>query len=241
MKITNLNIGPYTKRHKQENFSNKYILHHEVYTNLYDNFNNLTDLSNGTILDFGGSFGNLIVSSKGRIQPKNYTCCDVDKQSLEQGKESFPDSNWIHINAYNPMYNPIGQLDYNLPGLYDTIIAYSVFTHDSYNSFIMLLKKFKSMLNANGKIFATVLLADQPYINFLRDKRAVLYGDCDQIDQTKDINYLVNNRCFDHLPEKFECDFLLTVYKKTFIEQFGKIHYTDLYQEAVLEVDTNAI
>lgn len=240
MKISNLNIGPYTKRHRKGDFQNKFSLHQETY-NLFDHFDRLHSLKNKSILDFGGGFGNLIISSKGNIDPFNYTCIDVDATNLAKGKKMFEQSVWIHSDEYNPMYNPNGDQDLKINGKFDVIIAYSVFTHDSFESLIKNCKKFKSVLNTKGKIFVTVLLSDQPYIDFLLDKRSQDYGECDQIDKTQDINYVVNNRCTTQLPKRFECDFLLTIYKKSFIQQFGKLHQTNLFQDCVLEVDTNSV
>lgn len=241
LSINNLNIGPYTKRHQSKHFTNKYTLHHEEYNNLYGNFNQIVNLKDKKLLDFGGSFGNLIISSNGEINPKNYVCVDVDSNSLAKGQQMFPDAKWILCDHYNPMYNPNGKEIFSCDQKFDVIIAYSVFTHDTYYSFLSLMNKFKNMLLPNGKIFATILLSDQPYINYLREKRSKLYGTCDAIDQTKNINYLVNNKCVHEIPERFECDFLLTIYKKSFIQHFGKIHITGMYQEAVLDVDISVV
>jgi len=238
MKIQNLNIGPFTKRFNPLPDNKKFILHHDQY-DLYQSFNSIENLTGKSILDFGGSFGNLIQSSHGKINPLHYTSLDVDQESLKMGRDKFPLSNWIHQDLYNPMYNPDGSEVLHLDRSYDIIIAYSVFTHDTFKSFRDSVSIFKKHLTSNGKILVTILLNDSENVKHIVDKRKDLYGNCDQIDSTKDINYLVNNKNYFSITDKFSCDFLYTFYKKSFIEKYGILHTSNLPQ-SILEVDINA-
>jgi len=89
------------------------------------------------ILDFGSNCGNLLKSSRGKINPKQYTGIDVDADSITEGKRLFPTANWVYYNRQNPAYNPDGENI--LPTLnekYDLIISYSVFSHTSVEDMI---------------------------------------------------------------------------------------------------------
>lgn len=238
MTIKNLNIGPYTKRFNPKPDNKKFILHHDRY-NLFDAFDSVHPLAGKTILDFGGSFGNLIETSSEKINPMHYTCIDVDQSSLKLGRDRFPLAKWQYKDLYNPMYNPEGSEEMALEGLYDVIIAYSVFTHDSFNSLVNYVRCFKNHLSHDGKIFITILTNDSNNVDHIINKRIELYGDCDGIDTTCEINYLVNNKIRRHIPQKFSCDFLYTFYKSDFIAKYGTLHEGQLPQ-IILEVDKDA-
>ncbi len=88
-------------------------------------------IENKTILDFGGNRGNLIYFSQGKILQPNYTCIDVDTDSIAHGEQEFPNATWIHWNKLHPWYNPTG-FDESFPipdTQFDIIWSHSVFTH----------------------------------------------------------------------------------------------------------------
>jgi len=88
-------------------------------------------IENKTILDFGGNRGNLIYFSQGKILQPNYTCIDVDADSIAHGEQEFPNATWIHWNKLHPWYNPTG-FDESFPIAdvqFDIIWSHSVFTH----------------------------------------------------------------------------------------------------------------
>ena len=84
---------------------------HDLYTPLSQSFN----WENLKILDFGGSKGNLLRSSKGKILPTNYTSVDVDTEAIALGKKDYPEADWIHLDLYSPVYNPSGTASIELP------------------------------------------------------------------------------------------------------------------------------
>jgi 2-polyprenyl-3-methyl-5-hydroxy-6-metoxy-1,4-benzoquinol methylase len=104
---------------------NKRVNYFPVLSSLVD------PIENKTILDFGGNRGNLIYFSQGKILQSNYTCIDVDIDSIAHGEQEFPNATWIHWNKLHPWYNPTG-FDESFPIAdvqFDIIWSHSVFTH----------------------------------------------------------------------------------------------------------------
>jgi hypothetical protein len=104
---------------------NKRVSYFSVLSSLEDS------IENKTILDFGGNRGNLIYFSQGKILQTNYTCIDVDANSITHGEQEFPNATWIHWNKHHPWYNPTG-FDVSFPIVdtqFDIIWSHSVFTH----------------------------------------------------------------------------------------------------------------
>jgi hypothetical protein len=106
-----------------------------IFNRRVDYFNTLENLSGSTIdksiLDFGGNRGNLLHFSQGKILEKNYTCIDIDEDSVRAGKEEFPRATWIHWNRYHSHYNAAGAKE-KFPienQKWDIIWSHSVFTH----------------------------------------------------------------------------------------------------------------
>ena len=231
MKISNLDIGPYTKRFQTSDFPNKFILHHDIY-DLYYPLSSITNLQNKKILDFGGSFGNLLISSQGNIKEENYTCLDVDVDTMIYSKKKYPKANWLYRNLYNSMYNPYGKEDVSLNEHFDIIFAYSVFTHDTYESMINYINFFQKHLYQNG----IIIISFYTYDNFadIMNKRLIEYGNCEIIDSTKKYQYLVNNRVSDKIVQNIECDYLSAFYNENFIEKLGKIIKLPNYQTFLL-------
>ena len=200
-------------------------LKRDLYTPLSQSFN----WENLKILDFGGSKGNLLRSSKGKILPTNYTSVDVDIEAIELGKKDYPEANWIHLDLYSPMYNPAGNAKIELPKKYDIVFAYSVFTHTSFEYFIETIDILKTYLNSNGKIYISMISqANKKLLNIFKNKRISQYGSCDNfIDNDNDSYfYLVDNRVKEEVP--FICRNLLTFYNENFLSKYGKIHKVNL-------------
>lgn len=104
---------------------NKRVNYFAVLSSLVD------PIENKTILDFGGNRGNLLYFSQGKILQTNYTCIDVDTDSIKHGEQEFPSAAWIHWNRLHPWYNPTG-FDGSFPIVdkqFDIIWSHSVFTH----------------------------------------------------------------------------------------------------------------
>ena len=107
------------------------------------------DYKNKKILDYGGNRGNLLYFSQGKIKEENYTCIDVEKDAIRQGKIEFSNANFIHYNRFSPMYNE-GNIDEPFPILeekFDICFAYSVFTHTDFFTFKTTICKFWNKIN----------------------------------------------------------------------------------------------
>ena len=97
--------------------------------NIFNQF--VTDYRNKKVLDFGGNRGNLISYSNGKILEKNYTCVDINKESLDVLLNEHPAANVVHWNRYHSIYNPTGSKTEAFPNIGEFNIAFanSVFTH----------------------------------------------------------------------------------------------------------------
>ena len=200
---------------------------HDLYTPLSESFN----WQNLNILDWGGSKGNLLRSSNGKIFPTNYTSVDVDLEAITLGKKDYPEADWIYLDLYSPAYNPAGTASIQLPKKYDIIFSYSIFTHTSFEYFIETTDTLKTYLTPNGKIYVSMISQDnKKSLNNFRNKRVLQYGSCnDFIDNDNDSYfYLVDNKIEEDVP--FSCGHLLTFYNEIFLSKYGKIHKVNLSQ-----------
>ncbi|ANS04777.1 hypothetical protein [uncultured Mediterranean phage] len=194
---------------------------HDLYTPLSQSFN----WENLKILDFGGSKGNLLRSSKGKILPTNYTSVDVDTQAIALGKKDYPEADWIYLDLYSSVYNPAGNAKIELPKKYDIVFAYSVFTHTSFEYFIETMDTLKTYLTPNGKIYISMISQNnKKLLNHFKNKRISQYGSCDDLIENNNDSYfyLVDNKVEEEVP--FVCENLLVFYNEKFLSKYGKIH-----------------
>jgi|SRR6056300_802607 len=153
-----------------------------------------------TLLDYGGSSGNLIHFSNGEINQSKYTCVDVVKPATIQGKKEFPNGNFIHWNRYNEMYNIDGLKDEPLPsiGNHDYIWGYSVFSHMALEDIIEVIKWMQSL--SPKKIVMSYLNNDGDgysdwTMNYFYEKRIKTFGECvDFRKNNEDYFYLSDNK-----------------------------------------------
>lgn len=203
------------------------------YLDLYNLYNKHIDFSNKKILDFGGSFGNLIRSADGIIESKNYTAIDVDNEAISLGKKNYPDATWIYSNEYNPVYNPEGIEKLKLTENYDLIWAYSIFTHTSYEDFKEHIKLFKQHLNTDGQIAITFTNQNNKPVNeYFYNRRIKQYGECDNLIFNNKITYLVDNKISLTVPKK--CKHLVTFYDENILKEFGTIKNSTVSQDLLI-------
>lgn len=153
-----------------------------------------------TLLDFGGSWGNLLRDVNSKIVYSRYYCLDVCKECIENSKLEFPDANWIYYNRWNLQYNPNGIVGESIPfkrKMFDVIIAYSVFTHMSMSETISTVKdELINILNDNGKcVFSFYEISDleftlRKYSNLSNESILNLI---DESNKFKNGFYLINN------------------------------------------------
>jgi hypothetical protein len=105
------------------------------------------------VLDFGGNKGNLLLDPACTIRHQDYYCLDVIGEAIEEGRKTFPDANFIHYDRYNCSFNPEGVRELPVPDLgveFDFILAYSVFTHTTFEE----MKELVAQLRQHGRTLA---------------------------------------------------------------------------------------
>jgi hypothetical protein len=105
------------------------------------------------VLDFGGNKGNLLLDPACTIRHQDYYCLDVIGEAIEEGHQTFPDANFIHYDRYNCSFNPEGVRELPVPDLgveFDFMLAYSVFTHTTFEE----MKELVAQLQQRGRTLA---------------------------------------------------------------------------------------
>jgi len=118
------------------------------------------DWGNKNVLDFGGNIGNMLRDPNCTIDPERYWCLDVVEESIEKGKEMFPQSHWIFYDRYCFFFNPGGTDLLKLPPLevkFHYIVAYSVFTNTSRTDMLDLVSQLESKLADGGALAFTFI------------------------------------------------------------------------------------
>ncbi len=113
-----------------------------------------------SVLDFGGNIGNMLRDPKCTIDPELYWCIDVDRDSLEAGKASWPEAHWVHYDRRCFFFNAEG-----VPGLpivdvgrkFDIIVAYSVFPNTPLTDLLDLVPQLEQFLAASGVLAFTFI------------------------------------------------------------------------------------
>jgi SAM-dependent methyltransferase len=112
------------------------------------------------VLDFGGNKGNLLLDPAGTIRHENYYCLDVIREAIDEGRQTFPEAHWFHYDRYNRSFNPEGVVDLPVPGLgveFDFILAYSVFTHTTWEETKDLVEQLRARLKPGGVLAFTFI------------------------------------------------------------------------------------
>lgn len=159
-----------TTIHPRNESTNRFPLFEEIFGNV----------NNQKIFDFGGSSGNLLYFSNGKISENNYTCVDISREAINSGMEEFPNASWIHYDRFNWMYNEHGNPAMQFPNVdksQDIIWAYSVFSHVDAEEFIKTIEWFQSF---NYKKLAVSFLDinGDEIKQYFYNKRVKDYGSC---------------------------------------------------------------
>ena len=112
------------------------------------------------VLDFGGNVGNILQDPHSTIDQERYWCLDVDKDSIERGKASYPNAHWIFYDRYSFFFNPHGVPNLAIPQMrqaFDYIIAYSVFTNTTQTDMLELVDQLEGILANNGALAFTFI------------------------------------------------------------------------------------
>jgi len=175
------------------------------------------------ILDFGGNRGNLLYFSEGEINQTDYFCIDVESDSIENGKNEFPDATFLHWNKFSPMYNHNGNKDEPLPVLdikFDIAFAFSVITHTDWQEFKLYVKY---LMQYAKKIIISFIDIDNIQVKeYFYKKRCDEYGNCVDFRKINDCDYfyLVNNSAVikDTEVYKEKCKHFINFYRPSFLE-----------------------
>ena len=112
------------------------------------------------VLDFGGNKGNLLLDPACTIRRGNYYCLDVIREAIEEGRSTFPEANWFHYDRYNCSFNPEGIVNLPVPAWgveFDFILAYSVFTHTTWEETKELVAQLRAQLARGGTLAFTFI------------------------------------------------------------------------------------
>jgi 2-polyprenyl-3-methyl-5-hydroxy-6-metoxy-1,4-benzoquinol methylase len=112
------------------------------------------------VLDFGGNKGNLLLDPACAIRHQDYYSLDVISEAIEEGRKAFPDAHFIHYDRYNCSFNPDGVRELPVPDLgveFDFILAYSVFTHTTFEEMTELVTQLQQYLAPGGSLAFTFI------------------------------------------------------------------------------------
>ena len=99
------------------------------------------------------------------IRQDDYYCIDVLPEAVENGRKRFPRAHWVHFNGYNCSFNPLGTAGLPIPDLgieFETILAYSVFTHTTRDEMNELIGQLRRRLTPGGTLAFTFI---DPHFN----------------------------------------------------------------------------
>jgi len=112
------------------------------------------------VLDFGGNKGNLLLDPDCPIRHENYYCLVVIRDAIDEGRKAFPEAHWFHYDRYNCSFNPDGIVDLPIPDPrveFDFILAYSVFTHTTWEETKNLVEQLQKRLAPGGALAFTFI------------------------------------------------------------------------------------
>ncbi|HYG78918.1 MAG TPA: class I SAM-dependent methyltransferase [Pyrinomonadaceae bacterium] len=112
------------------------------------------------VLDFGGNVGNILRDPNSTIDHERYWCVDVVRDSVERGRQAYPEAHWIFYDRYCFFFNPRGEPRLPLPPLgqkFDYIVAYSVFTNTSQSDMLQQVGELEALLNDGGVLAFTFI------------------------------------------------------------------------------------
>lgn len=191
------------------------------------------DITNKTILDYGGNRGNLLEDGDeaDMIDPSNYTSMDVDPDGLEFLQKLYPTTNTIHYDRYNPAYRHMGIPMLPFPqadDTYDIVYSYSVNTHSSWEDYVFDISEMTRVCKPGGLVFTSKF--ELSCIQHMLDKRVkdwdIFEGDPGGTDRTvndfrdvEDVIYLVDNNDLlnidDQIPQQSK--YLITYYNEEWL------------------------
>ena len=206
----------------------------------FDMMHDRPDWSTAKILDIGGNRGNLCADGRElqKFPLENYTCLEVDDEAVRFGKEAYPTANWVHHNAFNNVYQPLGNIEEPFPfadNTFDIICAYSVYSHTTFKQFVYDLIEALRVCKPDGSIAFT--LVDTRSAEWFFEKRELDYENsnkkCVTIDDLNkkglsDYLYFVDNDLLlDEINSTSTLEYLVTIYNLKWLSNWlDKINIT---------------
>lgn len=112
------------------------------------------------VLDFGGNIGNILRDPDSTIRQRRYSCLDVVRESIDRGREQFPEAQWYFYDRYCFFFNPYGVPRLPVPDLgekFDYILAYSVFPNTDRTDMLQLVEQLQQFLADDGALAFTYM------------------------------------------------------------------------------------
>lgn len=201
--------------------------------NFFDMMHDRPDWSTAKILDIGGNRGNLCADGRElqKFPLENYTCLEVDAEAVVFGREKYPTANWVHHNAFNNVYQPLGNEEEPFPfedNTFDIICAYSVYSHTTFRQFIYDLIEALRVCKPGGSIAFT--LVDIGSAEWFVDKRKLDYEGSNKPTLSYDklcekgiadyIYFVDNDLLLDEINNTSNMEYLVTVYNLKWLSSF---------------------
>jgi 2-polyprenyl-3-methyl-5-hydroxy-6-metoxy-1,4-benzoquinol methylase len=106
------------------------------------------------VLDFAGNVGNILLDPNCEIEHDKYWSIDVSRDAITEGRQRYPDANFVFYDRYNFEYNPTGTPGLAIPDLgvrYDIIVGWSIFTHVSKAEMLEIADQLLDLLTEDGQ------------------------------------------------------------------------------------------
>jgi hypothetical protein len=193
--------------------------------------NEIPDIDQRSLLDFGCNHGIFLESSRGSFPQENYTGIDICEDAILMGRKMFPNANFIHYDGFNPEYNPGGKE--SLPVLdkkYDLIVAHSVFTHTSKEEMLEIVDWLYSHLSENGKMLITwsgygkkndVFVGPNAFLRFFPEHRDMDYCYIYQLDDNGKTKSLISQEYLTENVRSFWVYYNINYFQKL-LDQYEK-------------------
>ena len=178
-------------------------------------FEQYTQFEGKSVLDFGCGRGNFV-----SFKPHgNYTGIEISEEVCNQNKYNHPQYKWMHYDGYNYMYNPEGkETTPTLRNHYDVCIAFSVFTHFTFEETRDIIDVLKA--HSDQILFTYYSTRDKGAYEMICKWRNLEPNMWDQISK-HDVFYLKTDKPDQGLWTFYDDDWLAERYQGTW-------HHTNL-------------
>lgn len=159
------------------------------------------------VLDFGGNAGNVLKDPNSKISHSNYVCLDVSPSAVEAGKAMFPNALWLLYNRWNAEFNSQGVRMAPIPelGVFDIILACSVFTHTYEEEMIETIKD----LRQRCRTLAFTIVTPENSVHFFKQRGVDENRMLQKISGLEKFYYLNQDEIYSAPPSVEAADYFL--------------------------------